>query len=252
MTTAEAREVLSANETPVADTVIRPAQWRGLEAVASIAHDMRAPLATITTSAELLEQDLAADDSAHLVSVIQRQAFRLQQMIQDLAEYINIPSAGIKLRPEVIDLSEALREVGAEFQRFKMTHRLTIEAPAAPVLAQADPEKIRRIVQNLLGNAFQYTPRGSNVSARIRLDSANPAQAVLEVEDEGPGVPAAQREEVFRPFVRLGGQGSGQGLGLYIVSCLAEAHGGHAWVEEGVSGGARFCVSLPILTTAAG
>lgn len=103
------------------NVVIRPAQWGGIEAVAGIAHDMRAPLATITTSAELLESDLGADDWRQLVGVIHRQAGRLQQMIQDLADYLNLPDRGISLRPEVLDLSELVRDVGAEFQKFKTT-----------------------------------------------------------------------------------------------------------------------------------
>lgn len=230
------------------NVVIRPAQWGGIEAVAGIAHDMRAPLATITTSAELLESDLGADDWRQLVGVIHRQAGRLQQMIQDLADYLNLPDRGISLRPEVLDLSELVRDVGAEFQKFKTTHRLTLELPAAAVLVRADGEKLRRVLQNLLGNAFQYAPKGSPVYARLRLPRGNRKQAIIEVEDEGPGVPESARREPFEPFVRLEGTaGSGQGLGLYIVRCLVEAHEGKVWVQPGSTGGARFSVSLPVL-----
>ena len=229
------------------ENVIRPAQWGGIEAVAGIAHDMRAPLATITTSAELLEGDIGADDWGQLVGVIQRQAGRLQQMIQDLADYLNLPDRGISLRPEVLDLSELVRDVGSEFQKFRTTHRLTLELPAAAVLVRADGEKLRRVLQNLLGNAFQYAPKGSPVYARLRLPRGNRKQAIIEVEDEGPGVPESARREIFEPFVRLEGTaGSGQGLGLYIVRCLVEAHEGKVWVQPGSTGGARFSVSLPV------
>jgi signal transduction histidine kinase len=225
-------------------TVLRVPQWRGIELAASIAHDMRGPLATITTSAELLEQELAAEDGAHLISVIQRQAFRLQQMIYDLAEYIKQPSAGITIQAEMVDLCELVREVTSEFQGYHSNHLLTLELPVAAIHASIDAEKIRRILLNLLGNAFQYSPIGKTVS--VRLTVKNKRRVILEVEDQGSGIPLADRQKVFSPFVRLDGtSGSGQGLGLYIVRCMAEAHGGRAWVEDGAQGGARFCVSIP-------
>ena len=100
-----------------------------------------------------------------------------------------------------------------------------------------------RRIQNLLGNAFHYSPHGSAVFARLCLRRGMRGLAVIEVEDEGPGVPADSRKDVFEPFMRLeGSAGSGQGLGLYIVRCLAEAHDGKVWVESGAAGGARFCV----------
>jgi signal transduction histidine kinase len=216
--------------------------------MASIAHDMRTPLATISTSAELLEQDLGAEDGAHLVMVIQRQAARLLQMIQDLAEFINEPSAGIRLRPETVDLGGLVREVTSELQRLHSSHHLTLEVPMAELPASIDAEKVRRIVQNLIGNARQYSPSGSTIAVKLRLSSAQ--QAVFEVEDEGPGIPKGLRRKIFEPFYRIKDSvGHGQGLGLFIVRALAEAHGGSVWVEDGASGGARFCVTLPVKST---
>jgi two-component system sensor histidine kinase KdpD len=216
--------------------------------MASIAHDMRTPLATISTSAELLEQDLGAEDGAHLVMVIQRQALRLQQMIQDLAEFISEPRAGIRLRPETVDLGGLVREVTSELQRLHSSHHLTLQLPMAELPASIDAEKVRRIVQNLIGNARQYSPSGSTIAVRLRL--SNSRQAVFEVEDEGPGIPKGQRRKIFEPFYRIKDSvGHGQGLGLFIVRALAEAHGGSVWVEDGASGGARFCVTLPVKST---
>jgi two-component system OmpR family sensor kinase len=227
--------------------VVRPPQWQSVEFVASMAHDMRGPLATITTSAELLEQDLQAEDSAHLLTIIQRQASRLQQMIQDLSESMAMQESSIQIHPEVTDLGDLIREIGSEFQRLENNHTLTLELPAAPVPANVDSEKVRRILQNLLRNAFRYSPQGTIVTARLRLHDH--ASAVIEVEDQGPGVPEAARKDVFKRFFRLDSNShiDGHGLGLYIVRCLAEAHGGLAWVEGGSLGGARFCVSLPLV-----
>ena len=222
-------------------------RWGGMELMASIAHDMRTPLATITTSAELLEQNLGAEDEARLLTVIQRQALRLQQMIQDLAEFIHEPDVGVKLRPQLVDLGGLVREVTSEYQRLHTSHHLTLELPMAQLPANIDAEKVRRIVQNLVANACQYAPAGTTIAVRVRL--SNRRQAVLEVEDEGAGIPKALRRKIFEPFFRISDSvGHGQGLGLYIVRALAEAHGGSVWVEEGSAGGARFCVTLPLKT----
>jgi signal transduction histidine kinase len=122
---------------------------------------------------------------------------------------------------------------------------MTLELPLAKLPASIDPEKVRRIVQNLLGNACQYSPSGSTIAVRLRLLSRR--QAVLEVDDEGPGIPKSLRRKIFEPFFRIKDSvGNGQGLGLYIVRAMAEAHGGSVWVEEAPGGGTRFCVTLPV------
>jgi signal transduction histidine kinase len=215
--------------------------------VAGLAHDMRSPLATITTSAELLENNLTHEESTYFVNVIQRQAIRLQQMVQDLAEYLNVPT-GLHLHTEEVDLGELMMDVCSDFQRLRTTHCLRLDLPATAAPVRVDGEKVRRIIQNLLNNAFQYAPNGTSVLARLNLAPRDKGFVLIEVEDEGPGVPESARREIFEPFLRLeGSHGIGQGLGLYIVQQLANAHGGAAWAETAPSGGARFCVSIPCL-----
>jgi signal transduction histidine kinase len=240
---------LAVENRPVPAAVLPPVaesqEWGSRELVATLAHDMRAPLATITTSAELLEQELPGRDFTYFVGVIQRQAFRLQQMVQDLSEYANLPTAGMKLRRDPVDLVDIVREVCTEFQKFRMSHRLEVELPDQSIPAELDSEKIRRVLQNLLSNAFQYAPANSKVRVRLRAGAAQD-EAVFEVEDEGPGIPEAYASAVFEPFFRVGNEGAGQGLGLFIVRRFSEAHGGRVWVEPGSELGARFCVALPV------
>jgi signal transduction histidine kinase len=139
-----------------------------------------------------------------------------------------------------------VREVCKEYQEFQQSHRLMVELPASSLKVRADRDKVRRMLENLLNNAFKYSPRSSTVLARLRMPDSQRSEVALEVEDWGPGIPEDMRTTVFRPFVRLAGaNGGGQGLGLHIVKSLAEAHGGRAWVEAGASGGARFCIALP-------
>ena len=99
----------------------------------------------------------------------------------------------------------------------------------------------------LLDNAVRYGPAGQEV--RVALTSGDESTVVLSVEDQGPGVPAGQRAEIWNKFVRLerdrGTQRAGTGIGLAVVRDLVELHGGRAWVEEGARGGAKFFVRLP-------
>jgi two-component system phosphate regulon sensor histidine kinase PhoR len=221
----------------------------GLEVVAGIAHDLRSPLATITTSAELLEQEVDSITSSHLINVIQRQVQRLQLMIQDLSEYAGFESGRVVLHPGTVDLAKLVEETCADLQEFDSSHNLVFQIPATAVRIRGDHDKLRRVLENLLRNAFKYSPNGTTVIVRLRTVISQ--EALIEVEDEGPGVPVDMREKIFEPFVRLdNGRNAGQGLGLHVVKLLATAHRGRVWVEAAPSGSARFCVLLPLQAAA--
>jgi two-component system, OmpR family, sensor kinase len=121
-----------------------------------------------------------------------------------------------------------------------------VSVDGADVVVDVDAPKVERIVDNLLRNAGKHTPAGTPIRVAV---SAEDGGAVLSVEDEGPGVPPELRRRVFEPFAQ--GQSvrevasPGTGIGLALVSKLAEIHGGRAWVEDPPTGGARFVVTLP-------
>jgi two-component system sensor histidine kinase VanS len=217
----------------------------GLEEVAAIVHDMKQPLATIAISAELLGPELQGKDSAYLINMIQRQVRRLEQMVHDFAELSRTPHSDLELFRETVDLTQFIRELAAEFAPLVASHKVRLDLSPVRVMASVDIEKVRRIFENLLRNALQYSPNGTTITISLAAD-ATVGRAVLCVEDEGPGVPNSASEEIFKPFVRLQESGSGEGLGLYVVRRFAAAHGGGAWVEDG-SAGARFCIALPTL-----
>jgi two-component system, OmpR family, sensor histidine kinase KdpD len=218
---------------------------RQVEILAGITHDLKTPLATIATSAELLEQGLDAGASTHLIAIIQRQAERLQSLVQDLSDYFSLELGAVVLHPQTIDLTDLLREYCAEFQETSTSHRLDVLLPASQVLIHADAAKIRRVLENLLRNAFKYTPAGSTVHASLKANHST-RTVTVEIEDEGPGIPEESRLSIFDPYVRLpNSTGPGQGLGLNVVKQLVEIHGGCVSVEEGTVGGARFRMELP-------
>jgi two-component system, OmpR family, sensor histidine kinase KdpD len=121
--------------------------------------------------------------------------------------------------------------------------RRDIELPRQHVSASVDEGLVERMVANLLGNAVRHTPTGTPVSVRVLEEDGG---VVLCVDDRGPGVPDDLKETVFEPFER-GSVDSvvGSGVGLYLVASFAELHGGRAWVQDAVDGGASFRVFFP-------
>lgn len=225
---------------------LAPADRRQLNAAAGIAHDMHTPVAVILTSSELLLEDLDAADKTKLLASIRRQALRLQCMLEELVRNARVPEGSSPVVRELVDLTLLARELALEYRRFRKDHELVVKASRSALHAQVDPEKVRRILQNLLDNAYQYSPPGTTITLRL-FPNRKRQEIILEVEDQGPGISESEELQIFNPFTRLAtSTGSGFGLGLYTVRSLAEAHGGRAWLERRHSVGACFRVSLPV------
>jgi PAS domain S-box-containing protein len=212
--------------------------------LSAVSHELRTPLAAIVGIALTLQRarsSLAEDDSADLVDRLAANAGKLDRLLSDLLDLDRL-NRGIvtpKLRPT--DLAALVTRIGTEWQD---TGRL-LELAVEPVVAQVDPAKVERIVENLLANAARHTPPDAPVWVRV----ARQDQGVLiAVEDAGGGVPPELRTALFEPF-RQGPEvpthAPGVGIGLTLVARFAELHGGRAWVEERPGGGSSFRVLLP-------
>ncbi len=137
-------------------------------------------------------------------------------------------------------MTKLIRDLLADLER--ADHRFVVEGSS--VTANLDVPAVERIVENLVLNASRYTPTGSTVWVRVQEQADG---VPISVEDNGPGVPEESREAIFEPFQQgsdMQGHAPGTGIGLTLVSKLAEAHGGRAWVEERPGGGAAFRVVL--------
>jgi len=178
---------------------------------------------------------------------------KLQRLIEELLDYQRAlhAAASLEVRPIMLDelVREAVRshELAAQAKGLK----LTIEAQSATL--EADPQKLRSIVDNLISNAVKFTPSGGTIEVRARALSG---EAVIEVKDTGPGVAPEERESIFNLFFRGrtkadAGRVKSSGLGLAIARELVEAHGGQIAVVPGKQGadgknaGAHFRVTLP-------
>jgi signal transduction histidine kinase len=215
--------------------------------LANVSHELRTPLMLILGPLRrILGSGVCVDEQRADLETVERNAHALQRHVNDLLEVARLDAGRMELDPSQMDLVEAVRRTASLFEVVARERgvELSVETPDA-LLLSADSGKIERVLLNLLSNAMKFVPGGGRVRVALR---ALPGEAVLSVEDSGPGVPVALREAIFERF-RTGGEGvmrsGGTGLGLAIARELISLHGGRIEVGEGADGGARFEVRLP-------
>jgi two-component system, OmpR family, sensor histidine kinase TctE len=218
--------------------------------LADAAHQLKTPLAGLRMQAEIAarEIDSGRGDPAsmkHSLLQIARSTQRAAHVVNQLLAMARAEDSAQATRHQVVDLAAVTRAVVRDFVPRALERRIDLgyEGPETSELTRlsGEPVLLGELVRNLVDNALQYTPAGGSVTARIKAEP--PGEAVLlQVEDTGPGIPAAEREAVFRPFYRsLDNQVDGSGLGLAIVQEVAQRHGAavtveDAWPREGREG----------------
>jgi two-component system sensor histidine kinase GlrK len=213
-----------------------------------LSHELKTPLASLREGAELLNDQVAgplAPPQRAVVGIIRDNSVRLQRLIEDLLDYQRALHAASSLEVSTVKLDALVREVAHAHRLAALAKGQRVSLELAPVAVQGDAEKLRSIVDNLLGNAVKFTPPGGSITVRSREVEG---RVTIEVIDSGPGVPPVEREAVFESFFRgrakAGGRVEGSGLGLAIAREYAEAHGGRIALVTEASGG-HFRVTLP-------
>ena len=214
--------------------------------VADASHELRTPLAGIRAYAELFGRgaNLRPDDLGRAMSGIERESERMGVLVEDLLLLARLDE-GRPLEREPVELGELVAEA-IETARTVEPER-TIDLIVEPVVVLGDRDRLRQVLDNLLGNVRSHTPAGT--AARVSVTAID-GEAVLEVEDDGPGLGAEHGARVFERFYRSDPSRSrghgGVGLGLSIVSAVVEAHGGTVSAGEAAGGGAAFRIALPL------
>jgi len=218
--------------------------------VADASHELRTPLTSIVANLELLQASLEEpgdEEERAVVDSALRSSNRMSRLVADLL-LLARADAGRPGARTACDLAEIAGNAAAEVAPTVGERELRIENDR-PLRVDGNPDELHRLVLNLLDNAGRHTPPGSRIDLRLRAAGRD---AVVEVIDDGPGIPPDRREEVFDRFVRGEGpadtavRASGSGLGLAIVRAVAASHGGSAEVTESESGGALFRVRIPL------
>jgi len=219
---------------------------------AMLAHDLRSPLSTQSLGFQLLEDGRVGPLNAEQKDIVSTSVVvnrRLLGLVEDFLAFSQIEGGALQLKREPADLAALVRET-VEEMRWLLDSRqqtLQLDLPDYPVELDVDRPHLKRVVANLLSNAHKYTPLGGHIAIRLK---EQPAEVVVEVQDDGPGIPAAELPHLFKRYYRIQDERSrqeGTGLGLLIVKEVVEAHGGRVWVESaGVPGqGSTFAFALP-------
>src|SRR5829696_5158508 len=211
----------------------------------AVSHDLRTPLASVLGISLTLQRGrglLSPADTDDLLGRLAANARRLDRILTGLLDLERLDRGIIELHREPVDLASLVAGVVSEASDELGAHPVNLEL--LPIQVLADAAKVERVVENLLANAARHTDPGTPIWLRV-----GPLQreALLCVDDAGPGIPADQRESIFRPFQRGGGAtyAPGSGVGLALVAQIVSLHDGQAWVEDRAGGGASFRVLLP-------
>jgi len=227
--------------------------------LSTISHDLKNPLTTIKGRAQLLRHTLAGlegpmgERAAAELTRIDHTASRMTRLINELLDVARLRAGqplALSLRPG--DLVEITRRIAAEYGDMGKRHRILVETATPAITGEFDLFRLERVLDNLISNAIKYSPCGGDITLRLREERAEgdaaPGAAVLEVEDHGIGVPAADLPHLFERFHRAGNVGAtaGTGLGLAGARQIVEQHGGTIAVESREGAGTTVTVRLPL------
>jgi signal transduction histidine kinase len=217
------------------------------EFVAGVSHELRTPLAQIRMFSEtlLLDRVRNHDERRRALEIIGQESDRLTQLVDNVLHFHRRPESAFAEKSDTIDLGSFVGEVVDSFAALAASKGAQLAFTAAPgVRVRGDAGALRQVVLNLLDNAVKFGPAGQTITVRVDGQSES---AVLTVEDNGPGVPAADHQRIFTAFERgrhTNGTG-GAGIGLAVVRQIVLAHRGDVSVDNAPSGGACFRVLLP-------
>jgi two-component system OmpR family sensor kinase len=215
------------------------------ELITVLAHDLRNYIAPINMRISVLrmraEQE-RREDELRDIALLARSVDRFGGLISDILDVSRIEQGMFHIQPRLIEVSALVREVVGTFESAQHTIKLTIQQ-GDDIVASGDPARLRQCLENVIANAIQKSPATGAINIFVRQREKRPRTAVIEVIDEGPGIPADQIARLFEPFQT--DRAEGLGLGLYLAKRIARIHGGDLSADSPPGKGARFTLTLP-------
>lgn len=244
----ESRDALQASRDELGrrNAALEAAQREQRELTAFIVHDLRSPLGVVYTGLDVVRHELgdAQPDLAALLDDARAAAGRLRAMVNDLLTISRMEAASLPLRCETLPVSSVLRGVYEAYRvRAREQGVRLIAPPETSLLVSADRVLLQRVLENLVDNAFRYTPK----DGRIKLGLDNDGDVKISVCNDGPSIPEEERSRIFEKFRRGSGEAThagNAGLGLYFSKRVVEALGGSIGVEQRPSWATSFVIHL--------
>ena len=222
--------------------------------VSGVSHELRTPLAQIRWFAELLHMGKlrSEEERNRSLRIIDQEARRLTYLVENVLSFSRAERKASRISSAPTDLEREVRDALDMFGPLARSRRATLRSELEHgITLDADRDALRQILLNLLDNAVKYGPRGQTVTVGVAAASGNGrgARVRLWVQDQGPGIPTAERDRVWEPYVRLDrdveGATGGSGIGLAVVRELVALHEGRTWIEEVAGGGTRVVIEFP-------
>ena len=215
---------------------------------ADASHEIRTPLTALRSVGEVaLQGDRSSEDYREVIGTMLEEVDRLSRLTDELLTIARAEGGEARYHFERLDLSALVNDVAEQLLVLAEERAQKLEVRTdGPAIVHGDRLALRQAVTNLIDNAIKYSPEGTRVEVRLR---SAPGAALIEVEDEGPGIPPEHLDRIFERFYRIDPSRSreigGTGLGLSLVRLAAEAHGGRAEVSSRVGSGSTFRITLP-------
>ncbi len=218
--------------------------------VANVSHELRTPLTALKGSTELLLDGGYAkpEESKKFLEIMDKQLRNMQNLVTDMLNLAAVEETGSGLRREMVELNDLVEDILSLIRPMaeKNNQKFLVQMPHEKILLNVDPSQITDALMNLLDNALKYTQEGGTIELTVRTEQEN---LILQVRDNGPGIPFNQISRIFERFYRIDKSRSremgGTGLGLAIVKHAIENHGGTVSVQSEPGSGSLFTLVLP-------
>ncbi len=224
-------------------------EW--LSFIDTLSHELKTPLTSIIAAAGLLAEELeekGEETHRKLMQNIMHNANTLETRLAELLDVVKTGGGRLRLKLEPLDIKSLLRGVGWQISPLLQSkgQSLSLNLPDSLPLIQGDGQRLEQVVLHLITNAVKFTPEGGNVALKAEKRGAD---LVIEVQDNGIGIPKEEQARLFKPYSRLNADRQrhpGLGLGLALAKQVVELHGGRIWVESEPGKGSSFAFTLPL------